>query len=99
VVVLSACFSGVFVPTLAAPNRMILTAARADRTSFGCSQTDRYPYFDQCVLSVWGGAADFPGLARAAQACVAKREHDEHVGPPSEPQLWIGAEADLPKWR
>ncbi len=100
IVVLSACFSGVFVQPLEAPNRMILTAARADRTSFGCGQTDKYPYFDQCVLSVWHETADFPALGKAAQGCVAKREKAEHVGPPSEPQMWIGAEAanDLPKW-
>lgn len=101
VVVISACFSGTFVPALEASNRMILTAARGDRTSFGCGQTDRYPYFDQCVLSVWPDAGDFPALGRAAQACVAAREKKEHVGPPSEPQMWIGANAEmtLPKWR
>lgn len=101
VVVVSACFSGAFVPALEAPNRMILTAAREDRTSFGCGQTDRYPYFDQCILSVWPYADGFPALGRAAQLCVAAREKKEHVGPPSEPQLWIGAEAasDVPKWK
>lgn len=100
VVVLSACFSGAFVHALSAPNRMILTAARADRTSFGCGQTDRYPYFDQCVLSVWPYASGFAALGRAAQICVAARERREHVGPPSEPQLWVGAAAasDIPKW-
>jgi hypothetical protein len=101
VIVLSACFSGVFVPTLEAHNRMILTAARRDRTSFGCGQTDRYPYFDQCVLSEWPHADSFAALGRAAQTCVAAREKREHVGPPSQPQLWIGADAanDIPKWR
>ncbi|HTT84725.1 MAG TPA: C13 family peptidase [Rhizomicrobium sp.] len=101
VVVLSACFSGVFVPTLKAHNRMILTAARRDRTSFGCGQTDRYPYFDQCVLSVWPYADSFAALGRAAQICVAARERREHVGPPSQPQLWLGADAanEIPKWR
>jgi hypothetical protein len=100
VAVLSACFSGAFVRALAAPNRMILTAARADRTSFGCGQTDRYPYFDQCVLSAWPTAGGFAELGRAAQACVAARERREHVGPPSEPQLWVGAAAatDIPRW-
>ena len=100
VVVISACFSGIFVKPLEAPNRMILTAARRDRTSFGCGATDRYPYFDQCVLSSWSGSRDFPGLAHAAQACVAAREKKEHMAPPSEPQLWVGAAVGnaLPQW-
>ncbi len=101
VVVLSACFSGVFVPALKARNRVILTAARRDRASFGCGQTDRYPYFDQCVLSVWPDANSFAALGRAAQSCVAAREKRERVGPPSQPQLWIGDDAanEVPKWR
>lgn len=100
VVILSACFSGVFVQPLEAPNRMILTAARPDRTSFGCGQTDRYPYFDSCVLSVWHAADDFLSLGHDVQQCVAAREKQEHMTPPSEPQMWIGQEAtkDLPKW-
>jgi len=101
IVIVSACFSGVFVPVLAAPNRMILTAARRDRTSFGCGQTDRYPFFDQCVLSVWPHAHDFLSLGRLARACVAGREKREDVGRPSEPQIWIGNNAaqTLPEWR
>ena len=46
VVVISACYSGIFVDGLAAPNRMIMTAARRDRSSFGCSEDATYPYFD-----------------------------------------------------
>ncbi|HEY5049234.1 MAG TPA: C13 family peptidase [Rhizomicrobium sp.] len=100
VVIISACFSGVFVAPLEAPNRMVLTAARADRSSFGCGQTDKYPYFDQCVLSSWPASSNFPGLARAVQACVAAREKRERVAPPSQPQLWIGSAAakTLPGW-
>jgi len=100
VVVVSACFSGVFVAPLQAPNRLILTAARADRASFGCGQTDRYSYFDQCVLSSWPQASGFASLGRAAQACVAAREKRERIGPPSEPQLWIGnrAAGELRNW-
>ncbi|HEY2445842.1 MAG TPA: C13 family peptidase [Rhizomicrobium sp.] len=100
VVIVSACFSGIFVPALAAANRLILTAARADRTSFGCGQTDRYSYFDECVLSAWSHTASFPALGRQAQACVSAREAKEHVGPPSEPQMSIGADfdAEMPAW-
>jgi len=91
VVIISACFSGVFVPALAGPNRMVLTAARPDRSSFGCGEADKYPYFDQCVLESLPGSSDFAVLARAVQGCVAARETKEGMKPPSEPQLFIGA--------
>jgi hypothetical protein len=90
VVIISACFSGVFVPALAGANRMVLTAARPDRSSFGCGEADRYPYFDQCVLESLPGSSDFAALGRTVQACVAARETKEGMRPPSEPQLFIG---------
>lgn len=90
VVVISACFSGAFVPDLATGNRMVLTAARRDRTSFGCGETDRYPYFDDCFLQVSPHARDFPSLATQVQSCVANREIKEGMKPPSEPQVFIG---------
>jgi hypothetical protein len=100
VVIVSACYSGVFVPALAGPNRLILTAARPDRTSFGCGQTFTYTFFDECVLQEFSTSHDFPGLASLVQACVAAREKKEKMSPPSEPQLSIGANvaAALPKW-
>jgi len=92
VVMISACFSGVFVPALAGPNRMILTAARPDRTSFGCGEDDVYPFFDTCILQTLPGVNDFNALATATQTCVAKREQELGMTPPSEPQISIGAE-------
>jgi len=92
VVVISACYSGVYVRTLAKPNRMVLTAARPDRTSFGCGQDNKYSYFDDCFLSSMGGVRDFAGLGGAVRECVRTREITEKVSPPSEPQLWIGGE-------
>ncbi|HUZ12712.1 MAG TPA: C13 family peptidase [Caulobacteraceae bacterium] len=91
VVIISACFSGVFVPILAAPNRMIFTAARPDRSSFGCSESDRYPYFDGCVLQALPAARDFTALAPEVKACVSKREAETGASPPSDPQLYVGA--------
>jgi hypothetical protein len=90
VVVVSACFSGVFVAPLAAGNRMILTAARPDRTSFGCGEDNRYPFFDDCFLQGMRVAAAFPPLADRVRACIAEREATERMSPPSEPQTWIG---------
>jgi len=91
-VMISACFSGVFVPALAGPNRMILTAARPDRTSFGCGEDDIYPFFDTCILQTIPGVNDFAALAMATKSCVAKREQELGMTPPSEPQISIGAE-------
>jgi len=100
VAIVSACYSGVFVPALAAPNRLVLTAARPDRASFGCGQTTKYTFFDECVVQEFPASHDFPGLASLVQGCVAAREKREKMSPPSEPQLSIGANAiaGLPKW-
>ena len=91
IVVISACFSGVFVPQMASANRMILTAARPDRSSFGCSESDKYPYFDTCMLKVLPTAHDFVAVSSAVQACVAEKEQETGMHPASEPQVYIGA--------
>lgn len=91
VVIISACFSGVFVPALADANRMIMTAARPDRSSFGCSESDKYPFFDTCFLKVLPSVHDFTALGPAVQACVAQREQETGSAPPSEPQVSVGA--------
>lgn len=100
IVIVSACYSGVFVPALEGDNRMVMTAARPDRSSFGCTQDARYPYFDTCVVQHLPAAHDFPTLADRVKACVRKREQDTGMSPPSEPQVSIGRDvADrLPTW-
>lgn len=98
VVIVSACFSGVFVPPLSASNHMVLTAARPDRTSFGCGEADRYTFFDACMLETLPKVRDFAQLGPEVQACVAHEEAARGASPPSEPQLWIGPalRPDLP---
>lgn len=100
IVIVSACYSGVFVPALKGDNRMVMTAARPDRSSFGCTQDARYPYFDTCVVQNLPAAHDFPALADRVKACVAKREQDTGASPPSEPQVSIGRTVaeNLPTW-
>ena len=100
VVVMSACFSGQFVPALAGPNRMVFTAARPDRTSFGCGESDHYTFFDGCFLQALPASGDFPGLAERTRDCVAREEQALGVDYPSEPQLSIGNDV-LPvlRWR
>jgi hypothetical protein len=96
VVIVSACFSGIFVPALAGRDRMILTASRQDRSSFGCGEADHYPFFDDCLLKVFPHAADFPALGPLARDCVAARERLEGASPPSDPQLWVGKSFHAP---
>jgi hypothetical protein len=92
ITVISACFSGVFINPLSRPNRMIFTAARSDRTSFGCGESDLYPYFDTCFLSQVSQAQDFARLASQVQTCISVREQTTGVSPASEPQLYLGAQ-------
>jgi Peptidase C13 family len=95
VVVISACYSGMFVNGLQGPNRMILTAARRDRTSFGCGADEQYPWFDGCILETLPTVSDFLALAAGARACVARKEAEAGVLAPSEPQLFVGAEMQM----
>lgn len=96
ILVVSACYSGVFIRDLAGPHRLVLTAARSDRSSFGCGESDRYPYFDGCLLDSLPASVDFIDLAGRARRCVAKREKSEHMSPPSDPQISVGARFKSP---
>jgi hypothetical protein len=98
VVVVSACFSGIFLPLLEGNNRMIFSAARPDRTSFGCGEADRYTFFDTCFIGRIDDANSFPDLAAKVDECVEAREKQMNKGaakrgeepsPPSQPQFWI----------
>jgi hypothetical protein len=91
VIIISACFSGMFIPVMHADNRMIFTAARPDRTSFGCGEANQYTFFDQCVLESLPKSPDFPALAATTKDCVALREKAEMAEPASEPQLYVGS--------
>jgi hypothetical protein len=97
IVIVSACFSGQFAaPPMTRPNRIILTAARPDRTSFGCQAGRIYTVYDQCLLTALDTAADWHQLHALTKTCVAAEEDREQVLP-SEPQAWFGtAIANLP---
>lgn len=48
---LSACYSGVFVPILSGPSTMIVTAAAADRSSFGCVAENDWTFFGDALIN------------------------------------------------
>ncbi|MBS0547678.1 MAG: hypothetical protein JSR24_08015 [Proteobacteria bacterium] len=91
VVVISACHSGTFIDNGARrPNRIVLTAAATNRTSFGCGADDEYTNYDYCLLKSFDGAETWGALAAATTACVEGLERTRGVRP-SRPQLYVGA--------
>lgn len=92
VVVVSACHSGVFLtPAMRRSNRVVLTAAAADRVSFGCGAGDRFTYYDQCLLQQFDAASTWGQLAQATRACVQNLEKSMGIRTPSQPQIFVGS--------
>jgi hypothetical protein len=92
VVILSSCYSGAFtVGPMRAENRIILTAARADRPSFGCQANRTYTVFDECLLAALPRAPTWRGVYALSFACVRDRERRFQMLP-SQPQASFGAE-------
>ena len=92
VVVVSACHSGVFLTSsMRQPNRVVLTAAAADRVSFGCGAGDRFTYYDQCLLEQFDAASTWGQLAQATRACVQNLEKSMGIRTPSQPQIFVGS--------
>jgi hypothetical protein len=95
VVVVSACHSGTFLtPDMRKPNRVILTAAAKDRSSFGCGAGDRYTYYDQCLLQQFDGARTWRDLAAATRTCVESQERRMGIRQFSLPQTFVGAQVE-----
>lgn len=91
VILVSACYSGVFAGNaMRAKNRAILTAARDDRNSFGCGVENELTFWDACVLGTLGKARDAAALSTAVGACIREKERREHLAF-SYPQATIGA--------
>lgn len=92
VLVLSACFSGSFIPALRADNRVILAAARPDRTSFGCQAGAQHTVFGAAFLDALATPqTSLRDVVRHVRGIVAARERDLAVSPPSDPQIFVGA--------
>jgi hypothetical protein len=51
VIVISACHSGSFVPALVGPTSLVIAAAHADRTSFGCEDRREWTYFGDAFFN------------------------------------------------
>jgi hypothetical protein len=88
---LSACHAGSLVPTLSRPSRIILAAAAADRSSFGCSFNSRNTFFVDALLNQGQNREkSLVELMEAAKVDIDKRERAMGLRPPSLPQNFYG---------
>jgi len=88
--ILSACYSGVFVPRLSSDTSAIVTAASSDRTSFGCVAENDWTFFGDAMIN--HALRRYQPLEPAfaeANALVAGWEAQFRTTP-SQPQLSIG---------
>jgi hypothetical protein len=75
---------------MAKPNRIVLTASRADRPSFGCAAERTYTVYDSCLLGALPHATTWRGVFSETKDCVETREHELDADP-SHPQAAFGA--------
>jgi hypothetical protein len=94
ILVISACYSGSFIERLKDDHTLIITAAHANNTSFGCSNDRDLTYFGEHYFSrelAKGGS--FVDAFYRAKETLRERELAENVAP-SDPQIFIGAEME-----
>jgi Peptidase C13 family len=94
VIIISACYAGAFIDLLKNPQTIVITAAAADRTSFGCSNDSDLTYFGEAFYrDALPEARSLRDAFEKAKSAIALRERREHVDP-SKPQAYFGAELE-----
>jgi hypothetical protein len=91
IVIVSACYSGVFIKPLANDDTIVLTAADTQNPSFGCTAKRSWTYFGDAFfnLSLRPGT-DFTRAFAKAKTHIDKWEKAEKLKP-SNPQAYFGA--------
>jgi hypothetical protein len=94
VIIISACYAGGFIDSLKNPQTIIISAAAADRTSFGCSNDRDLTYFGEAFYrDALPEARSLRDAFEKAKSAIALRERREHVDP-SKPQAYFGTELE-----
>jgi len=94
IVIVSACYSGSFIEQLASPHTLVITAAAADRASFGCAQENEWTYFGRAYFdqALKETPLFIPAFERAREIIAAREAAEEKT--PSMPQVSIGSEIE-----
>ncbi|MES3020318.1 MAG: C13 family peptidase [Pseudomonadota bacterium] len=81
VVLVSACYAGGFIDHLKDEHTLVITAARRDRTSFGCADQNDFTYFGRAYFKeALPQSASFTEAFEKARALVRKWEADDANG-------------------
>jgi hypothetical protein len=91
VIIVSACYSGVFIDPLKTDTTFIATASDADHSSFGCADDRDLTYFGEAFLK--DAVPTAPSLEAAFKKAVdliQHREAAEHLEH-SNPQIFFGS--------
>ncbi|HEX7971158.1 MAG TPA: C13 family peptidase [Thiobacillus sp.] len=98
VIVVSACYSGSFIPALRDDNTLVITASRADRNSFGCDARNSMTEFGRAYfVEALKQTKSFTAAFELARTRIAAREKAEGLTP-SQPQMALG-KSFAAKWR
>ena len=91
-IIIQACFSGQFIPALAAPHAVVATAASSMKPSFGCSPGNDWTFFGHALINQAMRRADtFARQFRRAVVSIIGWEKKLGIEP-SNPQISIGSE-------
>jgi hypothetical protein len=94
VIIISACYAGGFIESLKNPQTIVIAAAAADRTSFGCSNDRDLTYFGEAFYrDALPEARSLRDAFETAKAAIGARERREHATA-SKPQAYFGAEME-----
>lgn len=87
VVVVSACYSGGFIDALRDGSTLVITSARADRTSFGCADENDFTYFGRAFFkeALPHSASFEEAYARAKQLIAEWETGDAKHGAAAQP--------------
>lgn len=94
VLLISACYSGVFVQPLASPDTAIVTAASAETSSFGCFADNDWTFFGDALINhaLRKPTKFAPAVEEARQEIAGWEARDKLE--PSRPSLMIGGNVD-----
>lgn len=95
VISISACFSGSWIPALESPGTLVLTAADATHTSYGCGRRSELTFFGRAMYDeqLRQSTRSFEAAYAAVLPVIDRREKEAGKSDgPSNPQMRVGAE-------